>query len=141
MRLRELETEALNISSGHTNEMSALSQPTSSHKHGFDVSKNTFRESEVVVRGYFCAFERVEGALSWPKDTWPTLLLCEVVGKAQEVVSSLTAGQLAGGHFTCLVPEAYRQKFRHYKKGDGQTFAEFARKKTILSIATNTRGC
>ena len=31
-----------------------------------------------------------------------------------------------------LVPEAYRQKFRHCKKFEGQTFVEFAREKEIL---------
>ncbi len=31
-----------------------------------------------------------------------------------------------------LVPEAYRQKFRNFKKGDDQTYVEFAREKEIL---------
>ena len=146
VRLKELEVEALKISSGHTlrvSDMSAPPQPASSHQHGFAVSKNislvpTFRESE--VDSYFCAFERIAGALNWPKDMWPILLHCKLVGKAQEVVSSLTLEDslqydvLKEAILRAyeLVPEAYRQKFRHHKKGDGKTFVEFAREKGIL---------
>ncbi|TWW74537.1 hypothetical protein D4764_14G0005400 [Takifugu flavidus] len=59
-----------------------------SHQQGFDVSKNVslvpaFREAE--VDSYFSAFERIASALNWPRDMWPVLLQCKLVGKAQEI--------------------------------------------------------
>ena len=71
---------------------------------------------------------------------WPILLQCKLVGKAQEVVSSLsleTSLQYAVVKESILrayelVPEAYRQKFRNHKKSTGQTFVEFAREKGVL---------
>jgi len=75
---------------GHTSEKLAHSH-TVFHKQSFDVSKNialvpTFRETE--VDSYFGAFEQIATALEWPKDMWPILLQCKLVGKAQEVVLS-----------------------------------------------------
>lgn len=47
-----------------------------------------FRESE--VDSYFGASERIVVALRWPKDVWAVLLQCKLMGKAQEVCSSLS---------------------------------------------------
>lgn len=94
VKLRQLEVEAMRISSAqmmaHPSERFPPSQ-TVFHKQSFDVSKNialvpTFREAE--VDSYFSAFERIATALEWPKDMWPILLQCKLVGKAQEVVVS-----------------------------------------------------
>ncbi len=108
----------------------------------FDVGRNIavvppFRESE--VDSYFSAFERVAAALQWPKDVWP-LLQCKLTGKAQEVVASLSIEDSL--HYDVvkatvlrayeLVPEAYRQRFRNYKKSGSKTFVEFARDKESL---------
>ena len=145
VKLRQLEVEAMKISSAqrmaHTSESLAASQIVS-HKH-FDVSKNislvpTFRETE--VDSYFGAFERIATALKWPKDMWSILLQCKLVGKAQEVVASLSLESsleydvLKESILRAyeLVPEAYRQKFRNHKKSSGQTFVEFAREKGLL---------
>nr|XP_033961533.1 uncharacterized protein LOC117463411 [Pseudochaenichthys georgianus] len=140
--LKRLEVDALRISSEQTFERSRPSH-TVSHTKSFDVSKNialvpTFRESE--VDSYFCAFERIATALVWPKDMWPILLQCKLVGKAQEVVSSLSLEESLQYEVLKesilrayeLVPEAYRQKFRNHKKSATQTFVEFAREKGIL---------
>lgn len=59
----------------------------------FDISKHIalvppFRESE--VDSYFSAFERIAAALSWPKEFWSLLLQCKLVGKAQEVSTTLS---------------------------------------------------
>ena len=112
-------------------------------KESFEVSKNialvpTFRESE--VDSYFSAFEKIATALDWHRDLWPILLQCKLVGKAQEVVLSLSLEEslqydvLKGSIFRAyeLVPEAYRQKFKNHKKSSGQTFVEFAREKGVL---------
>ncbi|XP_013883987.1 uncharacterized protein LOC106532479, partial [Austrofundulus limnaeus] len=110
---------------------------------GFDVSKNIvlvppFRESEVDT--YFNVFERVAASLHWPREVWPLLLQCKLVGKAQEVCSTLSLEEslkydvvksaiLAAYE---LVPEAYRQRFRNHKRTVNQTFVEFAREKATL---------
>lgn len=117
-------------------------QPVGKTGH-FDVGRNIavvppFRESE--VDSYFSAFERVAAALQWPKDVWPLLLQCKLTGKAQEVVASLSIEdslQYDVVEATVLrayelVPEAYRQRFRNYKRSSSKTFVEFARDKESL---------
>ncbi len=109
----------------------------------FDISRQislvpTFRESEVDT--YFTVFERIAATLKWPRNIWPLLLQCKLVGKAQEVCSALTIEQsldydsvkAAVLRAYELVPEAYRQKFRRHVKNPSQTFVEFAREKTTL---------
>lgn len=116
---------------------------TLSNHQGFDVSKSislvpAFREAE--VDSYFSAFERIASAFHWPRDMWPVLLQCKLVGKAQEVVSALSLEDSlqydvvkeAIVHAYELVPEAYMQKFRNHRKSGGQTFVEFAREKINL---------
>ncbi len=109
----------------------------------FDISRQIvlvplFRESEVDT--YFTVFERIATTLQWPRNVWPLLLQCKLVGNAQEVCSALTLEQSldydamenAVLRAYELVPEAYRQKFRNYVKSPGQTFVEFARDKSNL---------
>ena len=38
---------------------------------------------------YFGVFKRIATALNWPREVWSLLLQCELMGKAQEVCSSL----------------------------------------------------
>lgn len=145
VRLKQLEVEALKISSSHSLNMSDRSTPfqTVAGKQSFDVSKNislvpAFREAE--VDSYFSAFERIASALDWPRDMWPILLQCTLIGKAQEVVSALSLqdslqyDSLKEAILRAyeLVPEAYRQKFRNHRKSNDQTFVEFAREKGTL---------
>ncbi|XP_066958870.1 uncharacterized protein [Macrobrachium rosenbergii] len=68
---------------------------------------------------------------------WTTMLQCKLKGKAQRVYNTLSE-DLASDYDTVksvilraydLVPEAYRQKFRNFKKEASVTFVEFARKK------------
>uniref|UniRef100_A0A669BC36 CCHC-type domain-containing protein n=1 Tax=Oreochromis niloticus TaxID=8128 RepID=A0A669BC36_ORENI len=109
----------------------------------FDVGRNSrlvpvFRDTEVEV--YFESFERIATALRWPRDAWAILLQCKLVGKAQEVCSSLSAecsldyNKLKSAILLAyeLVPEAYRQRFRGLKKVQGQSFLDFARENSVL---------
>lgn len=134
LRVRALELEANRSSS------SGMSVKRSSE---FDITKHIslvppFRESE--VDSYFTAFERVAATLHWPKDMWPLLLQCKLVGKAQEVCSSLSVEQSLDYDTVKasvlrayeLVPEAYRQRYRSHQKSKHHTFVEFAREKTTL---------
>ncbi|CAI5687993.1 unnamed protein product [Oreochromis niloticus] len=146
VKLKQLDVEAMRL----TQSQSSPSSPVTSHPlHSsgstcrFDVRKNialvpTFRETE--VDSYFNAFERIATSLEWPKEMWAVLLQCKLMGKAQEVVSSLSIENsmkydvLKESILRAyeLVPEAYRQKFRNHKKSNGQTYVEFAREKAVL---------
>lgn len=109
----------------------------------FDVTKNValvpeFRETE--IDSYFSAFERIAQALQWPPDVWSILLQCKIHGKAQKVVAALPLHDTLKYEVVKaailkayeLVPEAYRQKFRSFKKNPTQTYVEFAREKGSL---------
>ncbi len=94
-----------------------------------------FKESE--VDSYFDHFEKTAINLKWPKDCWTSLLQSVIQGKAQEAYAFLSIEDSSKYDVVKaailqayeLVPEAYRQKFRNYRKFDNQTFAEFARVK------------
>lgn len=68
------------------------------------------------------------------------MLQCSLVGKAQEICSSLPIEEslnydsvkAAVLRVYELVPEAYRQKFRNYTKSVKQMFVSFARDKKVL---------
>lgn len=127
VRLRQLELEA---QQRETPAPSASVDPgmtlpsTSSTRDSFHIRKNVslvppYRDTE--VDGYLAAFERIASALRWPADVWPLLLQCKIHGKAQEAVAALPLGdsfnydlvKMAILRAYDLVPEAYRQKFRH----------------------------
>ena len=94
----------------------------------FDLGKNVrlvppFNESEVDK--YFQHFERVAQNLKWPIDQWPLLLQSVLRGKAQEAYTALPISECVDYNsvknailkaYYELVPEAYRQKFRNYRK-------------------------
>ncbi len=124
-----------------------LRQITTSSRAEFvtsvDVSKYItlvppFRETEVDP--YFVAFEWIAVTLHWPKELWSLLLQCKLAVKAQEVCTALPIEQSLNYDTVKsavlrayeLVPEAYRQKFRHHQKMTSQTFGEFVRDKTVL---------
>lgn len=107
-----------------------------SSEPGFDVNKCIrlilpFSERDI---------ERIANALKWPKDVWTILLQCVFTGKAQEAYASLSPDDslnyetVKGAVLRAyeLVPEAYRQKFRNYKKAEGQSYVEFGREKIAL---------
>lgn len=68
------------------------------------------------------------------------MLQCKLTGKAQEVCAALSVEdsinyEVVKGailHVYELVPEAYRQRFREFRKPASQTFVEFAREKSTL---------
>lgn len=119
------------------------SLPAVSNTSTFDINKHIalvppFRESEVDT--YFQVFERLATTLQWPREIWTLLLQCKLVGKAQEVCSSLSLNESLQYNVVKaailrayeLVPEAYRQRFRSLKKAPGQTHVEFMREKSTL---------
>ena len=94
-----------------------------------------FEESD--VSDFFAAFERIAKKLEWPTDMWTTLVQCRLKGKAQRVYNTLK-DDLSSDYDTVkaivlraydLVPEAYRQKFRNFRKTSEITFVEFSRRK------------
>lgn len=95
---------------------------------------------ELEVECYFSAFERIAAALHWPRGVWAILLQCKLTGKAQEACASLSVEdslcydrvKSAILRVYELVPEAYTQCFRGPGKTSGQTYADFAREKSVL---------
>ncbi|KAJ8029613.1 hypothetical protein HOLleu_29053 [Holothuria leucospilota] len=95
----------------------------------FDVSKHVkfvpkFQEDN--VEKFFNHFEKLGEQLKWPRDKWSILIQSNFTGKAQEVYSALSIedsmdyDKVKKAIFQAyeLVPEAYRQKFRKYRKAD-----------------------
>ena len=106
-------------------------------RNEFDVTRYVklvpqFNESDVDK--YFQHFEKIAKNLHWPENVWSTLLQSALKGKAQETFAALSVDDSSDYDVVKsailkayeLVPEAYRQKFRNYKKDDKQTYVEFA---------------
>ncbi|XP_034069417.1 uncharacterized protein LOC117544479 [Gymnodraco acuticeps] len=79
-------------------------------------------------------FERLAGVRGWSEATRVLLLQCVLTGRAQEAYSSLSASDYLRYDLVKsavlrayeLVPEAYRQRFRNWKRGV-KSHLEFAR--------------
>ena len=90
--------------------------------------------NESDVDKYFQHFEKIAKNLRWPENVWSTLLQAALKGKAQETFAALSVADSSDYDVVKaailkvyeLVPEAYHQKFRNYKKDDKQTYVEFA---------------
>lgn len=87
---------------------------------------------EKDVERFFLLFERVADAINWPDEERTLMLQSVFTGKAQ-AYESLSVED-ANDYLTIknavlrayeLVPEAYRQKLRSWKKIDSQTHVEF----------------
>ena len=115
--------------------------PVPSHvKSELDAAKNIRlvpKCQEKSVYKYFPQFEKIAANLKWPCEFWPTLLQSVLIGKAAEVYLALSLAESSDYDKVKdtilkayqLVPEAYRQRFRKYKKFENQTYVEFAREK------------
>ena len=147
-RKEELEAQKEERALKHEREMRALELNARRIAHEesiatkFDLGKNVrlvppFNESEVDK--YFQHFERVAQNLKWPIDQWPLLLQSVLRGKAQEAYTALPISECVDYNSVKnailkayeLVPEAYRQKFRNYRKQESQTRVEFAHEKEV----------
>ena len=95
---------------------------------------------EKDVDKYFLLFEEVAKDLNWPLDKYMILLQSALKGKASETYTALSLEQTSDYQFVKesilkayqLIPEAYRQKFRNYKKEGDKTHVEFGREKERL---------
>lgn len=146
IKLRELELNAAKVTPapvGQPLPAADVSARAGSEETNFEVSRHIslvpqFRETE--VDSYFSVFERIASTLHWPKEVWPLLLQCKLMGKAQDVCATLSLEDSVNDEVVKLailrayelVPEAYRQQFRCHKKSSNQSFVEFAREKSIL---------
>ena len=89
---------------------------------------------------YFVQFKKVVENLKWPKEHWTLLLQSVVIGKAREIYTQLSLSQSSDYNTVKdlilkayeLVPEAYRQQFRNFRKEHDQSHVEFARTKEQL---------
>lgn len=144
VRLRELELAShRETHAGHDSSAPSSAPLPPVPAPAFDVSRHIalvppFKETE--IDSYFATFERLASALQWPAEVWPLLLQCKIHGKVQDAVAALPVEDSL--NYECvkaailrayeLVPEAYRQKFRNYKKSSNQSYVEFAREKGTL---------
>ena len=131
---KEFELERLKIERGvHAQQNTGFEHPPR-----FDAAKNIRlvpKFFEKNVDKYFPQFEKVAENLNWPKENWTTLLQSVLTGKAANIYSAMRNEDSADYDKVKqailkayeLVPEAYRQKFRSFKKFNGQTYVEFAR--------------
>ncbi len=105
---------------------------------GFDILGNLRllpRFNEKEPEAFFSLFERVAEVRKWPESARTVMLQCVLTGRAQEAYSALSVQD--GKNYECvkaavlktyeLVPEAYRQRFRTWKRHEKQTHLEFAR--------------
>lgn len=97
--------------------------------YSFDVGANLclmakFNEGDPDT--FFTLFERIAGMKNWPDADRTLTLQCVLTGKAQEACSALSATDCLN-YFKVksavlkpyeLGPEAYRQKFKNWEKGD-----------------------
>lgn len=89
---------------------------------------------------FFLHFEKLATQCKWDPKIWVLLIQSSLVGRAQEVYTSLGIEECKDYETVKgtilktyeMVPEAYRQKFRNSRKVEGQTFIEFARQKEVL---------
>ncbi len=113
-----------------------------SQSYEFDINKcmrliPPFNEKDVK---YFTLFEHVANTLKRPKNVWPLLLQSVLTGKAQDAYASLLPEASLGYDDIKaavlrayeLVPEAYHQKFRGFKKSDSLTYVEFGHETEAL---------
>ncbi|CAC5369212.1 unnamed protein product [Mytilus coruscus] len=141
LEMRErLEIEKMKIEMAK--EESNIKFQSKSEHLNFDAAKNIRlvpKFCEKTVDKFFPQFEKIAQNLKWTKPFWTTMLQSVFEGKAAEIYSALSS-ENSSDYDTVkkevlkayeLVPEAYRQKFRSYKKFDSQTYVEFARKKRI----------
>lgn len=110
----------------------------SSPRREFDVVSNLrlvpkFEESDPDT--FFSLFERVANSRSWPDTERVVMLQSVFTGKAQAAYSALTERESRDYNTVKdavlkayeLVPEAYRQRFRSWRKAEKQSHVEFAR--------------
>ena len=116
--------------------------PSTSARPGFDLAKNIrlvpkFDEQDVET--FFSTFEKYAHRLEWPTEYWTLMLQSVFVGKAQKVCSELSIEQSSDYEevkalvLTAyeLVPESYRQKFRNWKRKQGQTYVDYSKEKEL----------
>ena len=139
LKLRELEIMAAEKEKDRVMKVK-LEQSKLEH---FDASKYVkfvppFIEKDVDK--YFLLFEKVAKDLNWPLDKYTILLQSALKGKASETYTALSPEQTSDYQFVKesilkayqLIPEAFRQKFRNYKKESDKTHVEFGREKERL---------
>ncbi|KAK0150744.1 hypothetical protein N1851_008151 [Merluccius polli] len=106
--------------------------------HPFDIIRNLsllpkFNERDPDT--FFSLFERIADTQGWPVTERTLMLQCAFTGKAQEAYAALsnidsqsyTKVKAAVLKVYELVPEAYRQHFRNWRRGKTQSHLEFAR--------------
>src|SRR5688572_240815 len=89
---------------------------------------------ELDVEHYLLAFEKAMQIHKFPKDKWKGLIHTQLTGKAQKVFSELSVEECQDYDILkqallrayARVPEFYRKRFRTMRKGNLETYSNFA---------------
>src|SRR5678816_2337272 len=89
---------------------------------------------ELDVEHYLLAFEKAMQIHKFPKDKWTGLIHTQLTGKAQKVFSELSVEECQDYDILkqallrayARVPEFYRKRFRTMKKGNLESYSNFA---------------
>ena len=133
MRELELRQHEIDAQSDQNSQADPAAQ-----RRSFDVGRYlklappAFHEDD--VENYFEAFEKMADQMEWPVDKWSVILQSVLKGTSQKVYTAMSKEDSADYEKVKSkildayerVPEAYRQQFRGYVKGEKQTFCEFA---------------
>ncbi|XP_066964303.1 LOW QUALITY PROTEIN: uncharacterized protein [Macrobrachium rosenbergii] len=133
--LRQYELQKLKLSSPSSLGLEGTPNVETDRFGWTTVLKLVPKFSESDVSKYFQSFEKLMKQVECPKEYYCLLLQSVLTGKAQEVYSCLSDEQCANYETVKeiilkaykQVPEAYRLKFRHFRKNSSMTFMEFAR--------------
>ena len=142
LRIREIELRKLEMEL-QIKHLEVSNQDRQKSPPVFDVSRHirlvpSFSERDVDE--FFVHFEKIAASLKWPKEYWVMLIQSVLNGKAREVYTHLSIEDSSNYDILKasilkmyeLVPEAYRQKFRSFKKPPELSYMEFAPKKAHL---------
>nr|XP_055062771.1 uncharacterized protein LOC129445823 [Misgurnus anguillicaudatus]XP_055062772.1 uncharacterized protein LOC129445823 [Misgurnus anguillicaudatus] len=132
----ELQVERLRL--GKEGRMSDVGERGLGLSEGFDLASNLrllpkFNDHDPDI--FFSLFETMSEERNWPRSIRVVMLQTVITGKAQEAFAALTMEdrkdydkvKVAILKAYELVPEAYRQRFRSWRKGDRQTHSEVVR--------------
>ncbi|KAJ8035007.1 hypothetical protein HOLleu_22079 [Holothuria leucospilota] len=134
-RKREKEEREMQMQKEKEEREMQMQREKEAREHKFRLKQLEVGEDN--VEKFFNHFEKLGEQLKWPRDKWSILIQSNFTGKAQEVYSALSIEDSMNYDKVKkailqayeLVPEAYRQKFRKYRKADTQTYVEFAYQK------------
>ena len=135
LRICETQTEISKVKAENPH-----AAPSHDNHHITRFSKLGPKFVESDLDAFFLQFEDLAAGMKCEKSDWAILKHTAVFGKAATVIAAMSQeNKFDYDEVKSVIlkafesrPEAYRQKFRNYRKNEKQTFVEFVDKQTIL---------